>query len=85
MKAVYLDAISTVAITDITDPVSNTALDTTAACATIGVITTAPTVTWTPGATNADYGTAYTASVTLTAGTGYVFADAVAATVNGNT
>ena len=87
VTAVYLDAISSVAITDITAPVSNTALDTTAACATTGVSTTAPTVTWKPSATNADYGTAYTASVTLTAGTGYVFADAdkVAATVNGET
>ena len=56
--------ISSVEITDIDTPVSNTALDTSAVCATQGVSTTAPAVTWTPNATNAGYNTSYTASVT---------------------
>lgn len=39
--------ISSVEITDVETPVSNTALDTSAVCATQGVSTTAPVVTWT--------------------------------------
>ena len=77
--------ISSVAITDIDTPTANTTLDTSAACATTGVSSTTPSVTWTPGASTAGYNTSYTASVTLTADATHVFADTVAATVNGNT
>ena len=77
--------ISSVAITDIDAPTANTALDTSASCATTGVYSTTPQVTWTPGDSTAGYNTSYTASVTLTAATGYEFEDSTAATVNGNT
>ena len=76
--------ISSVEITDIDTPVSNTALDTSAVCATQGVSTTAPAVTWTPNATNAGYNTSYTASVTLAASANYEFTDSVIVTINGN-
>lgn len=75
--------ISSVAITDITAPQANTALDTTASCATAGVSTTEPTVTWSSADTTAGYNTSYTASVTLSPTSGYVFADTMTATVNG--
>lgn len=78
-------SIPSVAITGIDTPVSNTALDTTAACAPTGVSTT--TVTWNPNPDDdekAGYGATYTASVTLTATDGYAFADSATATVNGN-
>ncbi len=77
--------ISSVAITDIDMPVSNTALDTEALCTTEGVSSTRPQITWTPSDTIAgDYNTSYIASITLTADTGYKFADNVTATVLGN-
>ena len=77
--------ISSVAITDIDTPVSNTALDTEALCTTEGVSSTRPQITWTPSDTIAgDYNTSYIASITLTADTGYKFADNVTATVLGN-
>lgn len=76
--------ISSVEITDIDTPVSNTALDTSAVCATQGVSTTAPAVTWTPNGTNAGYNTSYTASVTLAASANYEFTDSVIVTINGN-
>ena len=77
--------ISSVAITDIATPVSNTALDAEALCTTEGVKSTTPQITWTPSVTTAGYNTRYTASITLTADTGYEFADNVTATVSGNT
>lgn len=76
--------ISSVEITGIETPVSNTALDTSAVCATQGVSTTAPAVTWTPNATNAGYNTSYTASVTLAESANYKFTDSVIVTINGN-
>lgn len=76
--------ISSVEITDIDTPVSNTALDTSAICATQGVSTTAPAVTWTPNDINAGYNTIYTASVTLAASANYEFTDSVIVTINGN-
>ena len=76
--------ISSVEITEIDTPVSNTALDTSAVCATQGVSTTAPAVTWTPNGTNAGYNTIYTASVTLEASANYEFTDSVTVTINGN-
>lgn len=76
--------ITSVVITDITAPTVGSNLDTTAACATTGVSSTTPTVTWTPSATTAGYNTAYTASVVLTADAYYQFAESTAATINGN-
>ena len=77
--------ISSVAITGIDTPMPNTALDTEASCTTEGVKSTRPQITWTPSDTTAGYNTSYTASITLTAATGYEFADNVTATVSGNT
>ena len=76
--------ISSVEITDIDTPVSHTELDTSAVCATQGVSTTAPAVTWTPNDTTAGYNTTYTASVTLEASANYEFTDSVIVTINGN-
>ena len=78
--------ISSVAITGIDTPTANTTLDTSAACATTGVSSITPQITWTPGDnTTAGYNTSYTASITLTADTGYKFVDSTTATINGNT
>ena len=76
--------IHSVAITDIETPVSNTALDTEASCATTGVSSTTPQITWTSSDTTEGYNTSYTASITLTATTGYEFIDSTTATVSGN-
>lgn len=76
--------ISSVAITDIATPVSNTALDAEASCVTEGVSSTTPQITWTPSDSTAGYNTSYTASITLTAATGYEFTDSSTATVLGN-
>ena len=76
--------ISSVEVTGIDTPVSNTALDTSAVCATKGVSTTTPVVTWTPNDTTAGYNTTYTANVTLEASANYEFTDAVIVTINGN-
>ena len=77
--------ISSVEITGIDAPTANTALDTEAVCATTEVSSATPTVTWTPNDTIAGYKTDYTASIILTAATGYEFTDSTIATVNGNT
>ena len=77
--------IISVAITDIDTPAANTALDTSASCTTTGVSSTTPQITWTPNDTTAGYNTSYTASITLTADTGYKFVDSTTATINGNT
>lgn len=76
--------ISSVAITDIATPVSNTALDAEASCVTEGVSSTTPQITWTPSDSTAGYNTSYTASITLTAAAGYEFTDSTTATVLGN-
>lgn len=75
--------INSVAVTDIAAPTIGSALDTEADCATTGVSSPLPEVEWEPNDTTAGYGTAYTASVTLTADDDYEFADNVTATVNG--
>ena len=85
VNATDIISITSVAITDIDIPVSNTALDTEASCTTEGVKSTTPQITWTPSDTTAGYNTRYTACITLTAATGYEFADNVTATVSGNT
>ena len=76
--------IHSIAITDIDTPVPNTALDTEASCTTTGVKSNTPQITWTPSDTTAGYNKSYTASVTLTADTGYEFTDSTTATVLGN-
>lgn len=76
--------ISSVAITDIATPMSNTALDAEASCVTEGVSSTTPQITWTPSDSTAGYNTSYTARITLTAATGYEFTDSTTATVLGN-
>ena len=83
VSATEAKAISSVAITGIDTPKAGVVLDTEAACETTGISSTKPQVTWTPAHTNAGYNTSYTASVTLTAGTGYEFANSTAATING--
>ncbi len=80
-----LSSISSIAITDIETPVANTTLDTSAACATTGVRSTTPQITWTPSDTTAGYNTSYTASIILTAAAGCEFTDSTTATINGNT
>ena len=84
VNAIEVTYITSVAITDIDTPVSNTALDTEAACVTSGVSSSTPQITWTPSDTTAGYNKVYTASVTLTAATGYEFIDSTTATVLGN-
>ena len=76
--------IHSVAITDIETPVSNTALDTEASCVTTGVSSAKPQITWTPNDSTAGYNKSYTASITLTADTGYEFTDSTTATVLDN-
>ena len=78
------EEVTSVEITGIDTPVSNTELDTEASCATTGVSGTTPQITWTPSVATATYNTSYTASITLTAGTGYEFTDSTTANVNGN-
>mgnify|MGYP000214069718 CR=1 FL=1 len=79
------DSITSVEITGIDAPKANTALDTSADCATKGVSGTTHQITWDPSATEAGYNTSYTASVTLTAATDYEFSNSTTATINGNT
>ena len=85
VPATAATAISSVAITGIDTPSANTTLDTSASCTTTGISNTAPAITWTPKDSTAGYNKSYTTSVTLTAATGYEFADSVTATVNGET
>lgn len=85
VDATEIVSITSVAITGIDTPVANTTLDTSASCTTTGVSSTAPQITWTPSDSIAGYNTSYKASITLTADTGYEFADNVTATVLGYT
>ena len=82
--AQWTSHIPSVAITGIDAPKSNKALDTEADCNTTGVSNAKPTVTWDSSDSKAGYGKIYTASITLTASEGYVFADSTTVTVNGN-
>ena len=84
VRATYVSAIPSVAITGVDTPVSNTALDTEAVCESAGVSNAQPTVTWDSEDDKAGYGKIYTASITLTASEGYKFANSATATVNGN-
>ena len=84
VNATEILSITSVAITDIETPAVNTTLDTSASCATEGVGSTTPQITWTPSDTTAGYNSSYTASITLVAATGYEFTDSTTATVMGN-
>lgn len=84
VQATKISSIPSVEITGVTNPKANTVLAKFASCATKGVNSTRPQITWTPQASKAGYNTSYTASVTLEAATNYEFADNVTATVNGN-
>lgn len=64
----------------ITEPKATEVLAEKARVSTTGVA--ADPITWQPSGTNAGYNTAYTASVTLSANEGYMFADSVAVKVN---
>lgn len=79
--SVTAQEVSTVALTGLDAPVAGQPLDTSVTVETTGV--TASPVSWEPGDSTAAYGIAYTASLTLTAGTNYTFAPAVAVTING--
>lgn len=76
-----LEQISSVEVT-IDPPTAGNWLAANAACATTGVSNTKP-VNWTPNDDSVVGGKEYTASVTLTAASGYEFADSTAAMVNG--
>ena len=65
----------------ISEPKSAENLATTASVSTTGVAAD-PTISWQPANTSAAYNTVYTASVTLSASTGYAFADSVTVSVN---
>ena len=77
-------SITSVEITGIDTPAPNTSLDTEASCATTGVSSTTPLITRSPSDSTAGYNTSYTASIKLTADTGYEFIDSTTATVSGN-
>ena len=77
-------SITSVEITGIDTPAPNTSLDTGASCVTEGVSSTTPQITWAPNDSTAGYNTSYTASIKLTAATGYEFTDSTTATVLGN-
>ncbi|KSV57994.1 leucine-rich repeat protein [Acetivibrio ethanolgignens] len=64
----------------ITEPKATETLAEEARVSTTGVA--ADLITWQPSGTNAGYNKVYTASVTLSANEGYMFADSVAVTVN---
>ncbi|MGO5116527.1 chitobiase/beta-hexosaminidase C-terminal domain-containing protein [Candidatus Avoscillospira sp. LCP25S3_F1] len=73
--------ITSVTLTGLDAPVAGQALDADAVSDTTGV--TVSGVTWDPAHSTADYDTIYTATLTLTAESGYLFASSVTATVNG--
>lgn len=77
-----LEQISSVEVT-IDPPTAGNWLAANAACATTGVSNTKPVLTWTPNDDSVVGGREYTASVRLTAASGYEFTDSTAATVNG--
>ena len=87
LEVEYYNSVPSVAITDITAPVTLSAFDTQATCSTTGV--TSNTVAWKNGSTavtgNATAGIAYTVEVTLTPTSDYAFTSTTTATINGNT
>jgi len=81
--AAVVEPITNVALT-VTGPAKNGVPDTTAAPETGSGHYTAGAVSWSPDDNPFRGGTAYTATVTLTADTGYTFAELVTATINSN-
>lgn len=75
--------LASVTLSGLDAPVAGQALDTTAISDTTGV--TVSGVTWAPAHSTAEYNTTYTATLTLTAESGYTFAPSLTATVNGQT
>lgn len=73
--------IASVLLTGLDAPIAGQALDATAVSGTTGV--TVSGVTWDPVHGIAGYNTVYTATLTLTAESGYAFASSVSATING--
>lgn len=73
--------ISAVSLTGLDAPIAGQLLDTAAVVETAGV--TASDVTWSPSDSTAAFHTAYTATLTLTAESGYAFASSVSVTING--
>ncbi|HPK35118.1 MAG TPA: metallophosphoesterase [Oscillospiraceae bacterium] len=73
-------SVSSVAVTDIDTPVAGATPDTAAATSTTGVTVSA--VSWSPNVTTFGYGTQYTATVTLTAQSGYEFASGATVTID---
>ena len=83
VKLISIEFITSPAIT-VTDPVTGAAPNATASV-TGAVYFTAGAVSWTPTATVFEGSTPYTATVTLTADSGYLFASTLTeATINGN-
>lgn len=83
-----ISQITSVAVTDIIAPAAQAIADTSAdiaAAPAAGIISPTATVTWSPPVSSFGFGTVYTASVTLTAVTGYQFTSGTTATVNGQT
>lgn len=87
VSATLKTIIPSVAITDITAPVTLSAFDTQATCSTTGV--TSNSVAWKNGSTtvtgNVAVGIAYTVEVTLMPTSDYTFTSTTTATINGNT
>ena len=80
--------IESVAVSDIDVPAALAIPDTSASVAAdpvLGITSTTAAVTWDPNVNPFDYSTVYTASVTLTAASGYKFTSGTTATVNGQT
>jgi len=79
--------IKSVELTDIAAPAPKMALDMEAMTDTVGILDATPAITWKSGekdaAGNADYNTAYTASVTLGTADTYFWGEDLTATVNG--
>lgn len=73
--------ISAVSLTGLDAPIAGQPLDTAVTVETAGV--TASSVTWSPNDNAAAFDTAYTASLTLTAQSGYAFASSVSVAING--
>ena len=81
-----LTAITSVAVSNIDVPAAFGKPDTEATIAATpaaGITSTTAAVTWDPDENPFDYSTVYTASVTLTAATGYQFTSGTTTTVNG--
>ena len=66
------------------EPEVGSMLATSATCNTTGVATNTPVISWSPDDITAGYHTSYTANITLSADTGYDFADLTSVVINGS-